>query len=204
MNKKILSLVLIMMLLIGGLVTLTGCGNKNLTADVILEQRSYKVTLTTPATEKTGDDGKKAVVPNYAEESTTKLSTTDCGIIGNKVAIEFEYTSYVYNSYSNYKEKYGNKEPNFENYIEYLEDSEFDKQKSSYQKNAEKTTVAGYTAVKGIYNNNMIYTLKVDGLKENMQFKMTVIPVNENDKIEDLINDSEVSAIISSLKIEEK
>ena len=91
-----------------------------------------------------------------------------------------------------------------ENYIEYLEDSEFDKQKSSYQKNAEKTTVAGYTAVKGIYNNNMIYTLKVDGLKENMQFKMTVIPVNENDKIEDLINDSEVSAIISSLKIEEK
>ena len=43
MNKKILSLVLIMMLLIGGLVTLTGCGNKNLTADVILEQRSYKV-----------------------------------------------------------------------------------------------------------------------------------------------------------------
>ena len=27
---------------------------------------------------------------------------------------------------------------------------------------------------------------------------------NENDKIEDLINDSEVSAIISSLKIEEK
>ena len=36
-------------------------------------------------------------------------------------------------------EKYGNKEPNFENYIEYLEDSEFDKQKSSYQKNAEKT-----------------------------------------------------------------
>ena len=82
--------------------------------------------------------------------------------------------------------------------------SEFDKQKSSYQKNAEKTTVAGYTAVKGIYNNNMIYTLKVDGLKENMQFKMTVIPVNENDKIEDLINDSEVSAIISSLKIEEK
>ena len=89
MNKKILSLVLIMMLLIGGLVTLTGCGNKNLTADVILEQRSYKVTLTTPATEKTGDDGKKAVVPNYAEESTTKLSTTDCGIIGDKVAIEF-------------------------------------------------------------------------------------------------------------------
>ena len=50
----------------------------------------------------------------------------------------------------------------------------------------------------------MIYTLKVDGLKENMQFKMTLIPVNENDKIEDLINDSEVSAIISSLKIEEK
>ena len=67
MNKKILSLVLIMMLLIGGLVTLTGCGNKNLTADVILEQRSYKVTLTTPATEKTGDDRKKAVVSNYAE-----------------------------------------------------------------------------------------------------------------------------------------
>lgn len=131
-----------MMLLIGGLVTLTGCGNKNLTADVILEQRSYKVTLTTPATEKQVMM-EKAVVPNYAEESTTKLSTTDCGIIGDKVAIEFEYTSYVYNSYSNYKEKYGNKEPNFENYIEYLEDSEFDKQKSSYQKMQKKQLLLG-------------------------------------------------------------
>ena len=50
----------------------------------------------------------------------------------------------------------------------------------------------------------MIYVLKVDGLKEKMQFTMTVIPVNEDDKIEDLINNPEVSAIIESLKIEAK
>ena len=206
MNKKILSLVLIIVLLIGGLLVLAGCGNKEEkkpTANVTLEQRSYKATLTVPATEKTGEDGKKEVVPSYAEETTLKKSTSNCGFIGDKVAIEFEYSAYVYNSYANYKAKYGDKEPNFENYIEYLEDSEFDQQKSS-QKNAEKTTIGNYPAVKYKYNNTMIYVLKVDGLKEKMQFTMTVIPVNEDDKIEDLINNPEVSAIIESLKLEAK
>lgn len=200
-KKKILIIVaaiVIVALVVGG-VLLVG-GNKEekaLSTKVTLEPWYCKATFTVPATKNEEDK----LEPIYKVEETTK-GDSDCGIANDKVAIELDYSSWSYTSYSNYKEKYGDKKGSYANYLEYLKDAEFDSQKTLKSKDVKEVKVGKYNAIQQRYMGKMIYTLDVEGAKG--QIKLVIVPLNKENKVDDLINDSEISAILNSLKIEAK
>lgn len=195
-KKKIFSNVLVALLVVGGLFVLTGCG-KDLSTEVTLDERYYKATFTVPATKDGGE-----IEPNYKEEEELQWSNNDCGIANDKVAIEFKTSSWSYRTYANYKEKYGDKEGNFANYVEYMKDTEFDSQKTIKSNQFKETTVGKYDALTYKWNGAAYYVLDIDGLKSQLQ--LIVIPLNDEDKVSDLLEDPEIKSVIDSLKIEVK
>lgn len=199
--KKILSIALIAILLVGGLFALTGCGDKgkdeNSTTEVALEPWYCKATFTVPAAKNDNNE----LEPIYKVEEETK-GGNDCGIANDKVAIELKYSSWSYTSYANYKEKYGDKAGSYANYLEYLKDAEFDSQKTLKSNNVKEVKVGEYNAIQQKYMGNMKYTLDVEGTKGQIQ--LVIVPLNEGDKVDDLLTDAEISSIINSIKIEAK
>lgn len=210
--KKLLNLSLIIALLIGMLFILTACGGetkvdepKETTAEIeampTYTAKSFKVTATVPAIETVNEEKEKVVTPNYTvSTSNLKYSNADVGIIGENVEFDFDYTSYSYNTYLSYKEKYDSKEPSYENYLEYLNDPDFDSDKGD-QKNFEEVTVAGYNAIKYKFNKSMIYVIKCDELDNSIRFELRVTPISDETKIEDLLTNEEVTTIMKSFKI---
>lgn len=197
-KKKFLSIVLVAILLLGGLFVLTGCGNEEtLTTEVSLEPWYCKATFTVPAAKKDNNE----LEPIYKEEEETN-SGADCGIANDKVAIELDYSSWTYASYANYKEKYGDKKGSYANYLEYLKDPEFDSQKTLKSNNVKEVKIGEYNAIEQKYMGNMRYTLDVEGSKGKIE--LVIVPLNEGDKVDDLLTDAEISAIINSVKIEAK
>lgn len=196
--KKILSIALMAILLVGGLFALTGCGSeKELTTEVTLEPSFCKATFTVPATK----NENKEIEPIYKVEEETK-SDGYCGIANDKVAIELDHSSWSYRTYANYKEKYGDKEGSYANYLEYLKDPEFDSQKTLKSNNVKEVKIGEYNAIQQKYMGNMRYTLDVEGATGQIQ--LVIVPLNEGDKVDDLLTDAEISAIINSIKIEAK
>lgn len=197
-KKNILRIALMAILLLGGLLILTGCGSeKSLTTEVALEPWYCKAIFTVPATE----SDSKELEPIYKVEETTK-GGNDCGIANDKVAIELNYSSWSYTSYANYKAKYGDKAGSYANYLEYLKDAEFDSQKTLKSNNVKEVKVGEYNAIEQKYMGNMRYTLDVEGSKGKIE--LVIVPLNEGDKVDDLLTDAEISTIINSIKIEAK
>lgn len=162
------------------------------TVEQVLDTYYYKATLNLPASE--ADDGN--LEPKYAEEESTQWGVSDCGIANDTVAIELAYYSYTFQTNMYYQEKYGEKEGNFENYVEYMLDSSL---QDAFTTGIEETTAGGYEALKYI-NNGVIYVLNVDGLPA--RFTVSVIPLTEDADLEALAADPEINSIINSIKVE--
>ena len=157
-----------------------------------LDTYYYKATLNLPAAE--AGDG--SLEPKYAVEESTQRGSSDCGIANDTVAIELSYISYTFQTNMYYQEKYGEKEPNFENYVEYMLDSSL---QDVFTTGIEETKVGDYEALKYIYNG-VNYVLNVDGLPA--KFIVSVIPLTEDADLEALAADPEINSIINSIKVE--
>lgn len=162
------------------------------TVEQVLDNYYYRVTLNLPASE-SGDGSLK---PKYTEEESTQWGSSDCGVANDTVAIELAYYSYTFQTNMYYQEKYGEKEGNFENYVEYMLDSSL---QDAFTTGIEETTVGDYEALKYI-NNGVIYVLNVDGLPA--RFTVSVIPLTEDADLEALAADPEINSIINSIKVE--
>ena len=111
----------------------------------------------------------------------------------------FSVTSIFKNTFQTnmyYLEKYGEKDPNFENYVEYMLDSSL---QDVFTTGIEETKVGDYEALKYIYNG-VNYVLNVDGLPA--KFSVSVIPLTEDADLEALAADPEINSIINSIKVE--
>lgn len=162
------------------------------TVEQVLDTYYYKATLNLPAAE--ADDG--SLEPKYAVEESTQWGSSDCGVANDTVAIELAYYSYTFQTNMYYQEKYGEKDPNFENYVEYMLDSSL---QDAFTTGIEETKVGDYEALKYIYNG-VNYVLNVEGLPA--QFIVAVIPLNEDADLEALAADPEINSIINSIKVE--
>lgn len=162
------------------------------TVEQVLDTYYYKATLNLPAAE--ADDG--SLEPKYAVEESTQWGSSDCGVANDTVAIELAYYSYTFQTNMYYQEKYGEKDPNFENYVEYMLDSSL---QDAFTTGIEETKVGDYEALKYIYNG-VNYVLNVDGLPA--RFTVSVIPLTEDADLEALAADPEINSIINSIKVE--
>ncbi len=162
------------------------------TVEQVLDTYYYKATLNLPAAE--ADDG--SLESKYVVEESTQRGSADCGIANDMVAIELAYNSYTFQTNSYYQEKYGEQDPNFENYVEYMLDSSL---QDVFTTGIEETKVGDYEALKYIYNG-VNYVLNVDGLPA--QFIVAVIPLTEDADLEALAADPEINSIINSIKVE--
>lgn len=162
------------------------------TVEQVLDTYYYKATLNLPAAE--ADDG--SLESKYVVEESTQRGSADCGIANDMVAIELAYNSYTFQTNSYYQEKYGEQDPNFENYVEYMLDSSL---QDVFTTGIEETKVGNYEALKYIYNG-VNYVLNVDGLPA--QFIVAVIPLTEDADLEALAADPEINSIINSIKVE--
>ncbi len=201
-KKKILIIAIIAVAVIAAVVlavVLAGgeSAPENLTTEVSLDTWYAKTTFTVPATKNENNE----LESTYKVEEETK-SGADCGIANDKVAIELKYSSWSYTSYANYKAKYGDKAGSYANYLEYLKDAEFDSQKTLKSQNVKEVKIGEYNAIQQKYMGNMRYTLDVEGSKGKIE--LVIAPVNEGDKVDDLLTDAEISAIINSIKVEVK
>lgn len=136
-----------------------------------------------------------------ATNCETEQKVSSVIIRNDKVIIEVRLDSYVYNTYANYKAKYGNKETNYKNYIEYLEDKDFDGQKIPGQIEFQKTKISGLEAITYEYNNDMFYYLNNSNFYKDSAFKIVISPKDKSYKVTDLLNDEEVKALIDSIKV---
>lgn len=155
------------------------------TVEQVLDTYYYKATLNLPASE--AGDG--SLEPKYAVEESTQRGSSDCGVANDTVAIELMYKSYTFQTNSYYQEKYGEKDPNFENYVEYMLDSSL---QDVFTTGIEETKVGDYEALKYIYNG-VNYVLNVEGLPA--QYIVAVIPLNEDADLEALAADPEINSI---------
>ncbi|MGN0609730.1 MAG: hypothetical protein ACI4J6_11025 [Oscillospiraceae bacterium] len=162
------------------------------TVEQVLDTYYYKATLNLPASE--AGDG--SLESKYVVEESTQRGSSDCGIASDTVAIELTYKSYTFQTNMYYQEKYGEKDPNFENYVEYMLDSSL---QDAFTTGIEETKVGDYEALKYIYNG-VNYVLNVDGLPA--QFIVAVIPLTEDADPEALAADPEINSIINSIKVE--
>ena len=206
--KKIISLLLVIFTILSMLFILTGCedgGTKTdkLTATLSGENYGFKVEGTFPAHEETDENGNTIVVADYKLLKPGKYGD-NIAMANDKVELGFNITSYSYNTYAKYKEKYGNKETSFANYLEFLKDPDFDDVKAD-QKNYELTTVSGIEAIKYKYSGRMIYVLNLQGEKASKQrCTLTVYSLDDKVSVTDLIEDEEIKTLINSFVISGK
>lgn len=165
------------------------------TVDQTLETYFYNVTMAVPAEEAADGSLEPKFVPIEYDEG--EVSIVDGGFANDTVAIEFSYISYTFNTNIYYKEKYGEMEANFENYVEYMKDEDFS---DPFTTGIEETTVGDYEALKYIYNGKVIYVLNVDGL--TAKFMVFVRPLDDNADPEGLVDDPEINSILNSIKVE--
>ena len=199
MNKKLIAIIAVIVVIIGvvvvGITLGKGKSTDNKTKEVKLsvtgKEKPFSVSINFPTKEV--DD--KVVADCETEEQYYLVKYKN-----DKITIEVELDSYVYNTYADYKAKYGDKETNYTNFVEYLEDADFDSHKGE-QKNFQKTKIAGLEAVSYEYNNSMVYVLNNSNFYKNLLFNIVITSNDKSIKISDLLEDKEIKGIVDSIKI---
>ena len=202
--KKIISLSLILVL---GLVILTGCDKEKKINGVEISYPHGKGTITvTVPKDKDGN-------PKY-EFSTEKpkgLSVTKTFyLITDKAMIGFATSGMSYNTSAKYKAKYGDKKATFAGYLEFIEDKDlFDK---SYLPGLEQFEINGRKALR-YYNRaggsgsykyyGYFYMIATDDIYPGSKLDVVVNYIDEEKPTEAKEFDQETLDIIKSIKVTE-
>ena len=200
---------LLVFVLIIGLFVLTGCekggnGKKDNTVDITYTLGKGVITLSVPK----NDEGKAKyefteTKPEGATVSKTVYLVTDNSILG------FATSGLVYNTSQKYKAKYGDKEASFENYLEFIEDTDLFNKKINLP-GLEQLEINGRKALRyysrvgssGNYKyNGYFYLMGVDDIYKGSELNMLVVYKDAEKPTEAKEFDQETLDIINSLKI---
>lgn len=200
--KKIISLSLILLL---GLIILTGCDNakKNKGVEISYTHGKGTITVTVPK-DKEGNPKYQFTTEKPTGISVTKTFylVTDGSMIG------FSTSGMSYNASIKYKEKYGDKKASFDGYLEFIEDKDlFNK---SYLPGLEQFEINGRKAIR-YYNRagasgsykyyGYFYMIGVDDIYPGSKLDLVVNYKGEEKPTEIKEFDEEALEIIKSIKV---
>ena len=200
--KKIISLSLILLL---GLIILTGCDNakKNKGVEISYTHGKGTITVTVPK-DKEGNPKYQFTTEKPTGISVTKTFylVTDSSMIG------FSTSGMSYNTSIKYKEKYGDKKASFDGYLEFIEDKDlFNK---SYLPGLEQFEINGRKAIR-YYNRagasgsykyyGYFYMIGVDDIYPGSKLDLVVNYKGEEKPTEIKEFDEETLEIIKSIKV---
>lgn len=199
MNKKLIAIIAVIVVIIGAIVVgiilgkgkATDNNTKEVKVSVTGKERPFSVSINFPT---------KEVENEVVADCETEEKYNFVKYKNDKITIEVKLDKYVYNTYADYKAKYGDKETNYTNFVEFLEDADFDSHKGE-SKNFQKTKIAGLEAVAYKNNNSMVYVLNNSNFYKNSSFTITISSNDKSTKISDLLEDKEIKDIVDSIKI---
>ena len=203
--KKIISLVLIIVLLVSGLVLLTGCDNKSgkkaNTIDISYTNGKGVFTVTVPKNE----DGSPRYEFTTEKPEKAKISSTFY-LVTDSACFGFGSSGLVYNTAVKYKEKYGETKATFDGYLAWIDDAD-----SGIKLNGlEKIEINGRKAIK--------YTMREGGSGDYKYFGYNYkiasddiypgsgvdihLTINKDGEEAPVAIDQDTQDILDSLKIE--
>lgn len=166
------------------------------------ENKNYTISLEAPETvvpEETEEtDGEE---PDNTFDFTKDSGSSEFIFLGDTFKIKFKIGNYVYNTSTDWKERYGETDPSFEDFKKYVEEGINSMTGTIIQVNGEEV-------VERPWNDSLIRFYNTDGMREegkkNLECKVTFISLDESVAIDDLMKDETVKAIFDSIKIEGK
>lgn len=176
------------------------------------ENKYYTISLEAPETVSAEEPEPAASAPADGETSEPEEPdnifdfTKDSGsweftFLGDTFKIEFEIDNYTYNTSTDWKEKYGETDPSFEDFKKYVEEGINSMTGTIIQVNGEEV-------VERPWNDSLFRFYNTDGMREegekNLECKVKFISLDESVVIDDLMKDETVKAIFDSIKIEGK
>ena len=196
---------LLVMVMVLGVFTLTGCGSKkeDNTVEISYKHGKGVFTLSVPKDEK----GKAKY--EFTTEKPKGISTSSSFyLVTDGALFGFSTDSWTYQTSQKYKDKYGEKTPTFDGYLEFIEDKDlFNK---SYLPGLDQLEINGRKALR-YYNRaggsgdydyyGYFYMIETDDVYPKSRAKMTVNYTSETLPKEIVEFDQETLDIISSLKI---
>ena len=218
--KKTLLVVGLILVLVSSVFVLTGCdkggsgenGKKGgrATQEITYEAPSiYKVKVSVPCEK--SDSGEEVPVYLFTEELPEDVSDLFYGggtyLVGDKVVVSFDTSSYTYHTGVAYKEAHGDVDPSFESFKEYINSDEY----TGTIENPEEVKIGGREALKyecrqGAGNGDLYgyyYAVNIDDIYPYGYMTITVVTADGNsESTETVFADSEVQAIIDSMVIE--
>lgn len=186
MKKSKLLLVLLLLLLV------TGCGKH-----VQLQYRGddYMMSIDVPMENK---ESLYKIIRNDKENKEYNFINYNSAfaVVSKDYAIEINYLYYTYFTSVLYKQTYGSKEVGFNSYKEYLNDDKLFNKKL-YTNYKELDDVDG---VEYLYNNVYYRVINTDDIDNYKYFSIMVKSLNNEIKIEDIFDNTEMNKILNSIK----
>lgn len=198
MNKKIITIGALVLIFALGLLGLTGCGNNEPKIEketLTKEESKYIVSVDVPK-----EKGYKFVekVENRKEYAPYR---SDYILVGDKVEIYFEHSSFVYQTHINFKKEHPDMDKDNPNFNDYVAVSRGGKEKIDFNgREAVKEEYKygpGSGKLKGCY-----YFVNVEDIYGVLE--LIVLPTEENGDINALMEDPEVKVILNSIKVTAK
>ena len=212
MKKRILRVALSLVMVMTCVIALAGCscssGGSSKVKGVEISYMPGDVTWTVTVPENEDGSAKydfTTTKPEKATQSCRFYLETDNAVIG------FDVKSMVYNTSSDYKSKYGEKEASFEGYLEFLDDTELNK--TPLVSGAEKLEINGRQALRGYIREGgsgnykyygWHYMIGIDDLKPGYDGNVYVYYKSDEEFTEAQELDDETQSIIDSIKITAK
>ena len=211
--KKTISVLLVIALILAGLFVLTGCdngnGSKRKTTEISYSAPSiYSIKLNVPVEK--NDSGEEVPKYKFVEEMPEAvkniLSSEGTYIVGDKIVVQIETSSYVYQTSTAYKEKYGDVTPSFEGFKEFI----FAEGSTSTLKKGELTKLGDREAIKaetryGAGSGDLYgysYTVNIEDIYPRGYMTIRVVTADGNsESTAAVFADAEVQAIIDSIII---
>ncbi|MGN1270934.1 MAG: hypothetical protein ACI4UX_03005 [Clostridia bacterium] len=204
MNKKVIIgiVAVVVIAVIVGIVLMTkGGSNSKIETETLTwnELKFYKVSIDVPK-----DKGYE-LIKGKSEKAPYNWDAKFT-LVSERFIIEFNDTSYVYQTSDAWKEKYGETEANFEDFKKATTEKINGMTGTVKQINGEDVVVkyvsknSKYIGMTRCYNTD---GMRTDG--KNFQFSATIYVLDESiDDIDALLEEEEVKTIFDSIKIEKK
>ena len=204
--KKVGKLLLVMVLAVASVFTLTGCGSSKKEDNTV--EISYTIgkgvfTLSVPK------DAKGKAKYEFTTEKPKGITTSGTVyLVTDAAKFAFSTEGWSYQTSQKYKDKYGDKTPSFDGYLEFIEDKDlFNK---SYLPGLEQFTINERKALR-YYNRaggsgnydyyGYFYMVAADDIYPKSRVKFTVNYITDEQPKEIVEFDKETLDIINSLKI---
>jgi len=160
--------------------------------------KTYKVKMELPK-----EKNEYKFITNDGKETENELESvfSDFAIVSDKVNIEFEKKTYVFQETYEYIEKYGKENPNFANFKKYINDKEIN---GDLYTNIKEIKLNGVEGIQYVYKDTVIIVLNTDKIDTNTYISIRVYLKDENEDINKIIESQEIQEILNTIKFSKK